>query len=141
MDDFGTIYVDGKKEFATNKSCKVFIFSIDSKSRILAIEVGENFAWKTIGFGFVGFMMELSNGIKSDESWKCAYKAPPPQWIYYNYVDSLWVKAPSYGRNGDEYTKTVLPNFNFRSIKTRWVGHPTSYWHSKARFYCRKILW
>ena len=138
-DDYGTIYVDGKLMLTTNVSCKPYSFTLDSGSRILAIKV-VNSQNKRMGFGFIGLILESSDeAILSDKSWKCVSNPPSsPAWVQYDFDDNSWPTASCYAVNGDWYTKGVLSENAFKSVKACWIGHSTTLLNLDALLFCRK---
>ena len=143
-DDFGTVYVDGKAVLTTKVAFKVFNFSVDSTSRILAVQVVNDnkplHYW--LGFSYVGFALEsLNSDIITDPSWKCVASSPStPNWIQYNYDDSSWSKAVCYDTTGDWRSKYKgLPQNSFSSPYICWIGFSTHLFIQNPA-YCRKIL-
>ena len=137
-DDFGKIYADGKLLFTTDIACRSYKFTLDSSSRILAIEVVNNPA--TLGIGYLGFILESSDeAILSNETWKCVSNAPKSlDWVRYDFNDTSWPMASCYAVNGDWYSTNVLTGETFSSLKACWIGRFATLFKSEARLFCRK---
>ena len=77
----------------------------------------------------VFFVASYSNGIKTDEQWRCAH-FPDKGWFLPNYTDVMfWPKASlvNFGSNTHVY---------FMAPDAKWIGHKDL----NNKIYCRRNL-
>ena len=134
------VYVDGTRVANTALFYWTVRFIANSSSRVLAVEI------TNINIGFksnVGFILQSSAGIVSDQSWKCASNdlLQFDDWTTTEYDDTSWSYAVCYARNGDIFK--VYPDYRPLegfAASTCWISTTTAEVNSWSKIKCRKLL-
>ena len=136
-DDFGTLFINGKEILRLNTFYEPVSITVNYTIRSLALDItNKPFPYNIIGL--IGFIMITSNGIKSDQTWKCSSTKPRSNdWVYPDFDDSSWTFAYSYSRNGDGYKINFPPLSTFPN-DLWWVSTKISESIVNLHIYCRK---
>jgi hypothetical protein len=128
-DDEGTVYIDGLKKVLL-PMLKVAKFNISPLTSCIAVYV-TNIAVTT------GLMMQASNGMETDATWKCtAEQQTGYAWTRVNFDDRHWPKAKLLSRN-DKGRLLVIRSIKGFSPQTYWISVENSH---APEIYCRKNI-
>jgi len=139
------VYVDGSQIQSVSK-IETYLADEWNATQVFIPTIA-NETPKIIGFhaaggefsGFLnGFIMDMNNGASYTkyQEWKCASDVPGNDWYAYDYDDSLWKPAVSYGMN--------YQNNSYQIFEHERMGiHLDAEWlwvepNSKPNVFCRK---
>ena len=135
----GSLYVNGERVARTIFFYEAVQFTTNSNIKLIAVQV-TNFGH--IDFSFknnMGFILQSSHGIVSDQSWKCTWSTPNKGWIEMTFDDSSWVPALCYARNDGKFYPTLSP-IKGVAPSTCWISTTTENNLLFNTIYCRKRL-
>ena len=139
-DDFGLVFVDGRKIAETSKFYDTAQFSTNQWYQVLAVEVYNTPAFSLSISSNTGFIIQSSSGIVSDESWKCTLNSPDQTWTTAGFDDRNWLPAVCYAKNDNKFYTSRRP-LNSIATSTCWIGTSAFETMNFLRpIYCRKAL-